>query len=382
MAEDTPQEEKTEEPTARRIEKAREDGQVLRSQDMTIAVVTIGFIASLYSFSFFLAPRFIELFRDSLTFSSDSINDQSALVMRLANIVGESYLVLSPVLAISVLLAIFGATALDGFVFSWKAIAPKASKINPISGLVTIFGLKAVVELVKSVLKFSLVALTAGIYLYSNFEQVLLFSRGDIASSIYDATSFVLFGALIVSVALAVIAAIDVPYQRYEFIRKLKMTKQEIKDEFKDIEGQPEVRQKIKQKQREMAEQRMLQDVPAADVVITNPEHFAVALSYDKDSEAAPKVLAKGKGLIAQKIKEIAKENQVLVFESPQLARAIYFTTELGHYIPQALFLAVAQVIAYVFGLGMAKEEGTSLKKPKPKVPKELWFDENGRRPN
>ena len=145
MAEDTPQEEKTEEPTARRIEKAREDGQVLRSQDMTIAVVTIGFIASLYSFSFFLAPRFIELFRDSLTFSSDSINDQSALVMRLANIVGESYLVLSPVLAISVLLAIFGATALDGFVFSWKAIAPKASKINPISGLVRIFGLKAVV---------------------------------------------------------------------------------------------------------------------------------------------------------------------------------------------------------------------------------------------
>ncbi len=382
MAEDTPQEEKTEEPTARRIEKAREDGQVLRSQDMTIAVVTIGFIASLYSLSFFLAPRFIELFRDSLTFSSDSINDQSALVMRLANIVGESYLVLSPVLAISVLLAIFGATALDGFVFSWKAIAPKASKINPISGLVRIFGLKAVVELVKSVLKFSLVALTAGLYLYSNFEQVLLFSRGDIASSIYDATSFVLFGALIVSVALAVIAAIDVPYQRYEFIRKLKMTKQEIKDEFKDIEGQPEVRQKIKQKQREMAEQRMLQDVPAADVVITNPEHFAVALSYDKDSEAAPKVLAKGKGLIAQKIKEIAKENQVLVFESPQLARAIYFTTELGHYIPQALFLAVAQVIAYVFGLGMAKEEGTSLKKPKPKVPKELWFDENGRRPN
>jgi len=382
MAEDTPQEEKTEEPTARRIEKAREDGQVLRSQDMTIAVVTIGFIASLYSFSFFLAPRFIELFRDSLTFSSDSINDQSALVMRLANIVGESYLVLSPVLAISVLLAIFGATALDGFVFSWKAIAPKASKINPISGLVRIFGLKAVVELVKSVLKFSLVALTAGIYLYSNFEQVLLFSRGDIASSIYDATAFVLFGALIVSVALAVIAAIDVPYQRYEFIRKLKMTKQEIKDEFKDIEGQPEVRQKIKQKQREMAEQRMLQDVPAADVVITNPEHFAVALSYDKESEAAPNVLAKGKGLIAQKIKEIAKENQVLVFESPQLARAIYFTTELGHYIPQALFLAVAQVIAYVFGLGMAKEEGTSLKKPKPKVPKELWFDENGRRPN
>ena len=382
MAEDTPQEEKTEEPTARRIEKAREDGQVLRSQDMTIAVVTIGFIASLYSFSFFLAPRFIELFRDSLTFSSDSINDQSALVMRLANIVGESYLVLSPVLAISVLLAIFGATALDGFVFSWKAIAPKASKINPISGLVRIFGLKAVVELVKSVLKFSLVALTAGLYLYSNFEQVLLFSRGDIASSIYDATAFVLFGALIVSVALAVIAAIVVPYQRYEFIRKLKMTKQEIKDEFKDIEGQPEVRQKIKQKQREMAEQRMLQDVPAADVVITNPEHFAVALSYDKDSEAAPKVLAKGKGLIAQKIKEIAKENQVLVFESPQLARAIYFTTELGHYIPQALFLAVAQVIAYVFGLGMAKEEGTSLKKPKPKVPKELWFDENGRRPN
>jgi flagellar biosynthetic protein FlhB len=382
MAEDTPQEEKTEEPTARRIEKAREDGQVLRSQDMTTAVVTIGFIASLYSLGFFLGPRFVALFRDSLGFSIDSLNDQSAMVVRLATIMGESYLVLSPVLAISILLAISGATALDGFVFSWKAIEPKASKVNPISGLARIFGLKAVVELVKAVLKFSLVASIAGMYLYTNYDQILLFSRGDIASNIYDAVPFVLFGALIVSTALAVIAAIDVPYQRFEFIRKLKMTKQEIKDEFKEIEGHPEVRQKIKEKQKEMAEQRMLQDVPDADVVITNPQHFAVALSYDQDSEAAPKVLAKGKGLIALRIKEIAKENQVLVFESPQLARAIYFTTELGHYIPQALFLAVAQVIAYVFGLEIAKEEGTSLRKPKPKVPKELWFDEYGRRPN
>jgi flagellar biosynthetic protein FlhB len=292
----------------------------------------------------------------------------------------ESFIVLSPVLGIAVLLAIGGATILDGFVFSVKAIEPKASKINPISGLARIFGIKALVELVKSLLKFLLVGSFGALYLYFNYEELMRMARGDIYSAISDGVLFLVFGALIVSTALAVIAMIDVPYQRWEFMRKLRMTKQEIKDEFKELEGQPEVRQKIKQKQREMAERRMLQDVPTADVVITNPEHFAVALGYNLDSEEAPKILAKGKGFMAQKIKEVARENKVEVFEAPPLARALYFTTEVGSFIPQALYLAVAQVIAYVFGLRAYRQGSEDVKpnKPKPKVPRELVFDEAG----
>ena len=191
--------------------------------------------------------------------------------------------------------------------------------------------------------------------------------------------STVMAGALITSLALLLIAAIDVPYQRFDFLKKLKMTKQEIKDEMKDIEGQPEVRQRIKQKQREMAEQRMLQDVPSADVVITNPEHFAIALSYDQSSQDAPRVVAKGKGFIAAKIRELASENDVHIFEAPILARAIFFTTEVGGAIPAALYMAVAQVIAYVYNLRQISREVARPKKPRPKVPRELRFDERGK---
>jgi flagellar biosynthetic protein FlhB len=380
MAEDTAQEDKTEEPTARRMEKAREEGQVLRSQDLTVAVVTAGLLASIYALSTFLGPSIKQILTASFQIAPETLSDSPQLIIRFAAMFVESFIVLSPVLGIAVLLAIGGATILDGFVFSVKAIEPKASKINPISGLARIFGIKALVELVKSLLKFLLVGSFGALYLYFNYEELMRMARGDIYSAISDGVLFLVFGALIVSTALAVIAMIDVPYQRWEFMRKLRMTKQEIKDEFKELEGQPEVRQKIKQKQREMAERRMLQDVPTADVVITNPEHFAVALGYNLDSEEAPKILAKGKGFMAQKIKEVARENKVEVFEAPPLARALYFTTEVGSFIPQALYLAVAQVIAYVFGLRAYRQGSEDVKpnKPKPKVPRELVFDEAG----
>jgi flagellar biosynthetic protein FlhB len=187
-----------------------------------------------------------------------------------------------------------------------------------------------------------------------------------------------LLGALVTCTALFIIAAIDIPYQQFEFIKKLKMTKKEIKDEMKDIEGQPEVRQKIRQKQRDLAQQRMLEDVPSADVVITNPQHFAVALLYEVSKDEAPKVVAKGKNLIAQKIKERATESEIEIFESPLLARALYFTTEIGGFIPPGLFFAVAQVIAYVYNLNSLNPSMEAPTRPRPKVPKELIFDELG----
>jgi len=378
MAEDTPQEDKTEEPTARKLEKAREDGQVLRSQDLTTAIVTIGFIATLYFAASVVGPAFVDIFANSFIFERHQAFETNQMIVSLVSQVSKVGVLLVPALIAAVAFAILGAVALDGFIFSWKAVAPKASKINPISGLARIFGLRAIVELFKSLMKFSLVALFGGLYIYFNFDSVMQLSRSHLDLAIEGGLSTVIAGALLTSLALLVIAAIDVPYQRFDFFKKLRMTKQEIKDEMKDIEGKPEVRQRIKQKQREMAEQRMLQDVPKADVVITNPEHFAIALSYNQSSQDAPRVVAKGKGFIAAKIRQLASDNDVHIFEAPVLARAIYFTTEIGGSIPAALYMAVAQVIAYVYNLRQIGRDVVKPQKPRPKVPRELRFDESG----
>ena len=376
--EDTPQEEKTEEPTARRLEKAKEEGQVLRSQDMTIAAVTISVIATLYLAGFWMGPRFQDLFAHSLTFRPEIVFDKGMLFGWLASITLEGFLTLVPMMFVAVLMAVGSASLLGGFVITLKSIEPKASKLNPIKGLGRIFGLRAIVELTKAVLKFLLVAVFAGTFLYFNFEDIVQIGNGDVLAGIKSGIELVLLGALVTCTALFIIAAIDIPYQQFEFIKKLKMTKKEIKDEMKDIEGQPEVRQKIRQKQRDLAQQRMLEDVPSADVVITNPQHFAVALLYEVSKDEAPKVVAKGKNLIAQKIKERATESEIEIFESPLLARALYFTTEIGGFIPPGLFFAVAQVIAYVYNLNSLNPSMEAPTRPRPKVPKELIFDELG----
>ena len=379
MAEES-QDDKTEEPTARRLEKAKEDGQVLRSQDMTIAAVTVTVIAAMYLGGFWMGPRFVDTFTEALTIPSNYAFEANLALNRLSILALDSFVTVIPVFVLAIVAAIGSATALGGFVFSAKAFAPKASKLNPIKGMSRIFGLKALVELSKALLKFSLVAGIGGSYLYFNFDTIMSVGDMPIDRAIAQSVETVLLGALVATVALVLIALIDVPYQRYEFIKKLKMTKQEIKDEMKDIEGQPEVRQRIRAKQREMAQQRQLDDVPSADVVVTNPQHFAVALVYEMDKEEAPRVVAKGKNFMAKKIRERAGENSVEIFEAPLLARALYFTSEVGMYIPHGLFHAVAQVIAYVYSLNSVAPDGQKMTKPKPKVPEELIFDESGRR--
>ena len=379
MAEES-QDDKTEEPTARRLEKAKEDGQVLRSQDMTIAAVTATVIAAMYLGGFWMGPRFVDTFTEALTIPSNDAFEANLALNRLSILALDSFVTVIPVFVLAIVAAIGSATALGGFVFSAKAFAPKASKLNPIKGMSRIFGLKALVELSKALLKFSLVAGIGGSYLYFNFDTIMSVGDMPIDRAIAQSVETVLLGALVATVALVLIALIDVPYQRYEFIKKLKMTKQEIKDEMKDIEGQPEVRQRIRAKQREMAQQRQLDDVPSADVVVTNPQHFAVALVYEMDKEEAPRVVAKGKNFMAKKIRERAGENSVEIFEAPLLARALYFTSDVGMYIPHGLFHAVAQVIAYVYSLNSVAPDGQKMTKPKPKVPEELIFDESGRR--
>lgn len=376
--EDTPQEEKTEEPTARRLEKAKEEGQVLRSQDMTIAAVTISVIATLYLAGFWMGPRFKDLFATALSFRPELVFDKGMMFGWLASITLEGFLTLVPMMFIAILMAVGSASLLGGFVITLKSIEPKASKLNPIKGMGRIFGLRAIVELTKALLKFSLVAAFAGTFLYFNFEDIVRIGNAEVMGGIEAGIELVLLGALFTCTALFFIAAIDIPYQQYEFTKKLKMTLKEIKDEMKDIEGQPEVRQKIRQKQRDIASQRMLEDVPTADVVITNPQHFAVALLYEVSKDEAPKVVAKGKNLMAQRIKDRAMDSDIEIFESPLLARALYFTTDIGGFIPPGLFFAVAQVIAYVYNLNSLSPAMETPVRPRPKVPKELIFDELG----
>ncbi|RPG27881.1 MAG: flagellar biosynthesis protein FlhB [Gammaproteobacteria bacterium TMED92] len=379
MAEEQDQDDKTEDPTARRMEKAREDGQVLRSQDASTAAVTLGVIATLYFGSSWFAPKYVELFKGALILEPGLVFSAEQSVLRLSSLVIDSFLLLTPLFLIALALAVGTASALGGFVFSAKAAAPKLSKLNPIKGMARIFGLRALVELSKSLLKFSAVAVFAGTFLYFYLEDFFYYAQFDVNAGIVASLELVALGATTTCLALLLIAAIDVPYQKFEFTKKLKMTKKEVRDEMKDIQGQPEVRQKIRQKQREIAEQRMLDEVPGADVIVTNPQHFAVALVYEMDKEDAPRVVAKGKGYMALKIRELAGEHDVEIFEAPPLARALYFTTEIGSHIPADLFYAVAQVIAYVYGLNAMAKGATKATRPKPKVPKAFNFDEYGR---
>jgi flagellar biosynthetic protein FlhB len=264
--------------------------------------------------------------------------------------------------------------------FAPAAAAPKASKLSLMAGLKRMFGTHALVELGKAFLKFVLVGGALWLSLSMRMDDILRIGEMALEPALGLAGTLLLQSALTVSLALAVIALIDVPWQRHSFMKRLRMTRQEIKDEMKDMEGRPEVKAHIRRRQREMANARMLQRVKDADVVITNPEHFAVALEYDPTSNGAPVLVAKGSDFMAAKIREEAANAGVHLFAAPELARALYFTTEAEHPVPEALYHAVAQVIAYVFSLEGAQPGRAGMRRPHPVVPAALRFDADGRR--
>jgi flagellar biosynthetic protein FlhB len=266
-----------------------------------------------------------------------------------------------------------------GFLFSLKPIEPKGSKIDPIEGFKRIFGARAAVELGKALLKFVVVSLVLWWTLVSEFETLMQIGRMALEPALELAGRLIAQLSLFVALSLALIALIDVPWQRWQYLRQMRMTRQEIRDELKDIEGRPEVRAHIRRRQREMANARMIQRVRDADVVITNPEHFAVALEYDPTGDDPPIVVALGADFLAQRIREEAQACGIERFEAPQLARALYFTTEVDRPIPEELYHAVAQVIAYVFSL-QGGRPGGAVQRPSPQVPASMLFAADGRR--
>ncbi|ARC91601.1 MULTISPECIES: flagellar biosynthesis protein FlhB [Vibrio] len=357
MAESDGQE-RTEDATPRRLQQAREKGQVARSKELaSVSVLVIGAIALMW-FGESLARALYTVMGRLFDLSRDEIFDLPKLFDIALGSMGS---LLGPLLLILVVLfiaALIGAAGIGGISFSVEAAMPKWSKMNPLSGLKRMVGLQSWVELLKSILKVTLVSGVAFYLIDAAQEDLFQLSMDVYPQNIFHALDILLNFVLLISCSLLIVVAIDIPFQIWQHANQLKMTKQEVKDEYKETEGKPEVKGRIRMLQREAAQRRMMSEVPQADVIVTNPEHFSVALRYKQDTDKAPIVVAKGTDHMALKIREIAREHDIYVIPAPPLARALYHSTELEQEIPDGLFTAVAQVLAYVFQLKQYRKRG------------------------
>ncbi|MGL6246830.1 flagellar biosynthesis protein FlhB [Pseudomonas sp.] len=349
MAESESGQDKTEDPTEKRKKDSRDKGEVARSKELSTLAIMLAGAGALLIFGGALAQDLMELMRMNFTLSREVILDQRNMGTFLMHSGLIALLSVQPVMITLVLAALIGPISLGGWLFSAGSMAPKFSRMNPGAGLKRMFSAKALIELLKALAKFFIVLFVALAVLSSDIDDLMRIAHEPLDMAIIHSLQVVGWSTLWMACGLIIIAAVDVPVQLWESHKKLLMTKQEVRDEHKDQEGRPEVKQRIRQLQREMSQRRMMAAIPEADVVITNPTHYAVALKYDPDKGSAPVLLAKGSDFLALKIREIAVANNVLLLESPALARSIYYSTELEQEIPGGLYLAVAQVLAYVY---------------------------------
>lgn len=351
MSENDQSQEKTEEPTSRKLEKAKEDGQAPRSKEITTTAVLLGAAFSFLWFGEFLSNKITNIFNYTFTVPREAIFDTSAMIRYLTDSFGDVLLGLFPFFAILLLASILGPIALGGWIFSTKSLMPKLSRMNPLEGIKRMFSVKSLVELAKALAKVSLMGILTVLILKVLQGRLAALSTNDVVTAMIDSVLIGIWVTIALSAATILISLIDVPFQIWDHTKKLRMSLQDIKDEMKDTDSKPEVKGKIRQLQQEMANRRMMGEVPDADVVITNPTHFAVAVKYRPDDMKTPIVVAKGVEQVALKIREVAGAHQVEIVESPRLARAIFYTTQLDQEIPSGLYVAVAKVLAYVFQL-------------------------------
>ena len=343
--------ERSEQATPKRLKEAREKGQVARSRELTTALLLITASVSLYSFSSPMGTGFADAATKAFSPDRKTIFGETSMLAALGELMGEIMLAVAPFFLMLFALATYSPLLTGGLSFSFKAVTPQANRMSPAKGFKRMFGLHALVELVKALAKVSVVFVVGYLVITQVFPELIELGSGSINASISRAMDLVSRSFFLLSLSLLVIALIDVPYQLWNHAKQLKMTKQEVKDEFKDTEGKPEVKGKIRQLQREMAQKRMMEAIPDADVVVTNPEHYSVAIKYDAMRSSAPIVVAKGVDVIAMQIRKVAIANDVPILPAPPLARAIYHTTEIDQEVPHGLYLAVAQVLAYIFQL-------------------------------
>ena len=351
MAEEQTGQERTEQPTERRLQEARKKGQVPRSRELNTMLSLLFASIALLLLGGGISQSIMRISADGFSVSRELAFDASQLPFQFMYMASQTLLALSPFMAVMLVAALAGPLLMGGWSFSLETISFKVEKLNPIKGLARIFSLKGLVELVKALAKFVLL-LGAEILVFFTIDQQLLSltSMSPKAAGV-EAVTVLVQVLLILSATTILIVALDVPFELWNHQKQLRMTKQEIKDEMKETDGNPQVKQRIRTVQRQLAESRMMEDVKTADVVITNPTHYAVALQYLDRPGSAPRVVAKGKDLTALRIRSIATEHDIPLFEAPPLARALYRSTEIGHEIPHILYMAVARVLAYVFQL-------------------------------
>lgn len=354
MAENQNGQERSEQPTSKRQSESRKKGQVARSKELGTLLVVSGALMFIWLTSDALMNSLFAFMNNALTPSGELLSNPVLLSNYLADSIVSGLLVVMPLLLVTLVLALVGPTLMGGIVFSFEALAFKAEKLDPVKGLGKIFSTKGLIELVKALLKFFLIVGIAAYLFFQTQTEILTLGRLEVVEGILKSGSYIIWLAFLTSLSLAIISAIDIPYQLWSHNNELKMTMQEVKDESKETDGRPEVKSRIRQLQSEISQRRMLEDVPTADVVITNPTHYSIALKYDQSGTTAPIVVAKGADLVALKIRTVASENNILIYEEPPLARAIFASSEIGDEIPAPLFLAVARVLAYVFHLKKA----------------------------
>ena len=360
--------EKTEQPTEKRLQESREKGEVARSKELNtvLSVLIFGVAMAIFGGSFF--QSIIAMMATGLTVDTSLLLSENGLSEGFGAAALSGFYLLLPLLGVMFAAAFVGPSLMGGFVFSAQALQPKASKIDPIAGLKRVFSSQGLMELLKALSKFLLIATVAGFFLYFTLPQVMALGRANIEPGVQHAAWMLLSCLVLTGAVLVLIAALDVPFQLWQHNKKLMMTRQEVKDELKETDGRPEVKGRIRALRQEIAQRRMMQDVPTADVVIRNPTHFAVALKYDRDGTGAPRVVASGQDHVALEIIAVAEEAGVTVVSAPPLARALFAHADIGQEIPVSLYVAVAQVLAYVYQLEKSMRERT----PVPDAPRDL----------
>ncbi len=350
MAEDSGQD-KTEEATPKRKEEARKEGDIPRSADLTTMLMLMAASISLITLGTGVLEGVSGVMKSFFMRAADVNIAVHELPGIFLDAVHQMIRIMIPFVSVMVLVAIVAPLLMSGWNFSGKALKFKFSKMDPIKGLGRVFGPNSLIEMFKTILKFLVLGGVAFYLIYSQMMEIIAVGMADLKSSLGQVADLVVWTFLLVSSATLLIVFVDVPQQLWRHSKKLKMSLEDIKKEHKDTEGMPEVKARIRQKQQELAQRRMMEEVPKADVIVTNPTHYSVALKYDTEKMGAPTVVAKGADEIAFKIREIGRGNQIPILETPPLARALYYSTKINQEIPAGLYKAVAQVLAYVFQL-------------------------------
>jgi len=371
-------EERTEDPTGKRLREAQEKGQIPRSRELNSFVMLIAAGGMVIMTGSEMMQGLVAQFHHGLTLSRGDIFDPHQLIIHFRDAAEHALTVMAPFLAVMTVAAILSSIALGGISFSSEALTPKLDKLNPVTGIGRLFSWRSLLEMGKSLAKFLLVGTVMVVYLRHKVGAFMSLASEPVYQGLAHTGSLIVWSFFIISFSLLLLVLVDVPFQLWDHKRQLKMTKQEVKEEHKETEGSPEVKGRQRRIQREMAQRRMMEQVPQADVVVTNPTHYAVALRYDQESMDAPVLVAKGADEMAMRIRNVASEHNVPILSAPPLTRALYHSTELDQPIPFGLYRAVAQVLAYVFHLNQGavyEQAGESPLDDLP-IPEELRRDD------